>query len=71
MPPVSNFLAEGVWQCPDDTTGASFVGSDKSNKFHYLSCEWAKNIKDLNRICFASRDAALAYGYVPCGVCKP
>jgi hypothetical protein len=70
-PVDSIFLSDGVWRCPDSTDGASFVGSEKSNKFHLLSCEWAKKIKDENRICFADRDAALAYGYIPCGVCKP
>jgi hypothetical protein len=64
-------LAEGVWRCPDSTTGAIYVGSEKSNKFHRLNCEWAMKIKAANRICFSSREAALAYGYVPCGVCKP
>jgi hypothetical protein len=29
------------------------------------------SIADHNRLCFGSRDAAVAYGYVPCGGCKP
>ena len=69
--PDSIFLAEGVWRCPDSTTGATYVGSEKSNKFHHLNCEWARKIKAENRICFADRAAALSYGYIPCGVCKP
>jgi hypothetical protein len=69
--PTSIFLAEGVWQCPENTEGALFVGSDKSNKFHRLNCEWALKIKPDNRLCFVSRAAALSYGYLPCGVCKP
>ncbi len=70
-PPGSEILADGVWRCPNTTTGAAYVGSAKSNKFHSLSCRWAKRIKDENRICFASREAAIKYGYVPCEVCKP
>jgi len=60
-----------VWRCPEDTTGARYVGSGKSDKFHEPDCQWAEKIKDQNRICFASKSAALAYGYVPCAVCKP
>ncbi|MBN1935552.1 MAG: hypothetical protein JW934_12865 [Anaerolineae bacterium] len=71
LPPGTDILADGVWKCPNNTSGASYVGSDQSDKFHYLSCRWADKIKDENRICFASRAAAVAYGYAPCGVCKP
>jgi hypothetical protein len=70
-PPGSEVLADGVWRCPSNTDGAAYVGSKESDKFHYLDCRWAKEIKDENRICFATRDAAVAYGYVPCGVCRP
>jgi hypothetical protein len=70
-PPGSEILADGVWRCPNSTAGAAYVGSDQSDKFHYLTCRWAQKIKDENRICFASRSAAVAYGYVPCGTCKP
>jgi len=70
-PPGSEILADGVWRCPSSTAGAAYVGSAQSDKFHYLSCRWAGKIKDENRICFASKSAAVAYGYVACGVCKP
>ena len=48
-----------------------FVGSIKSNKYHYPSCQWAKKIKPENEIWFASSADARAHGYVPCGVCNP
>lgn len=70
-PPGSEILADGVWRCPSSTDGAAYVGSAESDKFHYLGCRWAEKIKDENRICFASRNAAIDYGYVPCGVCNP
>lgn len=70
-PPGSKVLADGVWRCPNSTAGAAYVGSYKSDKFHYPNCRWAKKIKDENRVCFASRSAAIAYGYVACGTCKP
>lgn len=70
-PPGSEVLADGVWRCPNSTAGAAYVGSYKSDKFHDPNCRWAKKIKDENRVCFAGRSAAIAYGYVACGTCKP
>ena len=37
----------------------------------YIGCQHANKISAENRICFASREAAVNYGYVPCGGCKP
>ena len=71
IPAGAEVLAEGVWRCPQGADGASYVGSAKSDKFHLPHCQWAEKIKEENRICFASREAALAYGYVACKVCKP
>jgi hypothetical protein len=48
-----------------------FVGSIKSNKYHYPDCEWAKKIKPSNQIWFSSPADAIAHGYVPCKVCNP
>jgi len=59
------------WACPSSTDGAMYVGSANSDKYHKLSCTCAGKIKPENRICFGSREAAEAAGYVPCKVCKP
>lgn len=48
-----------------------YVGSKKSNKYHYPTCKWAKKISPDNLVTFASASDALAKGYVPCKVCKP
>jgi methylphosphotriester-DNA--protein-cysteine methyltransferase len=48
-----------------------YVGSAKSNKYHYPWCEWALKIKPENLVKFESAKEALAAGYVPCKVCKP
>ena len=53
------------------TSSGKFVGSTKSDKYHYPSCRWAKKILPQNEIWFASSEEARAAGYVPCGVCKP
>ncbi len=56
---------------PTSTSSGKFVGSTKSDKYHYPSCRWAKKILPENQIWFASSEEARAAGYVPCGVCKP
>jgi Metal binding domain of Ada len=48
-----------------------FVGSIKSDKYHYPSCTWAEKIKPENEIWFSSSQDARNHGYVPCKVCSP
>ncbi len=48
-----------------------FVGSAKSDKYHYPSCQWAKRIKPENEVWFSSTQEAGAAGYIPCKVCSP
>ena len=52
-------------------TDFKYVGSAKSNKYHYPTCKWAQKIKSENLVTFKSAKEALAAGYVPCKVCKP
>ncbi len=48
-----------------------YVGSAKSNKYHYPTCTWARRIKPQNLVVFRSAGEAQEKGYVPCKVCKP
>jgi hypothetical protein len=48
-----------------------YVGSAKSDKYHYPTCRWARKIKPQNLVCFGSAAEALGKGYVPCKVCRP
>jgi micrococcal nuclease len=48
-----------------------FVGSVKSDKYHYPDCRWAKKISPENEIWFSGSEDARGKGYVPCGVCHP
>jgi len=48
-----------------------YVGSSKSNKYHYPTCQWAQKIKPENLVKFKSAKEALDAGYIPCKVCKP
>jgi len=69
--PSSPGYPPGVWLCPGGLEGAVYVGSTTSNKFHSLGCRYASEIGADVRLCFASREAAVGYGYEPCGVCDP
>jgi competence protein ComEC len=51
--------------------GEAFVGSSKSNKYHYPSCSGAQKIKPADLITFSSSEEARARGYWPCGICHP
>ncbi|MDP2837874.1 MAG: hypothetical protein Q8O53_01175 [Candidatus Moranbacteria bacterium] len=58
-PPFESRVAQvGESQC-------LYVGSKNSNKYHLPTCAVAKRIKPENRVCFVSKEAAEARGYVP------
>ena len=67
--------AAGRSQDSSTETGFSgvgkYVGSARSDKFHYPDCPHAQNIASHNLIRFESREEAEAAGYVPCGTCRP
>lgn len=42
----------------------TYVGSAKSDKFHYTDCRAAKRIKQGNLVYFYSREEALNAGYI-------
>ncbi len=48
-----------------------FVGSARSNKYHYPWCKWAQKISPRNLVTFSSSEDAQRRGYVPCKVCNP
>ena len=48
-----------------------FVGSIKSDKYHYPNCRYAESILPENQIWFDSVQDAKNQGYSPCGVCRP
>jgi micrococcal nuclease len=48
-----------------------YVGSIKSNKYHYLDCKFAKRIETKNLRYFSSPEEAIKSGYYPCRICRP
>jgi competence protein ComEC len=67
--PTETAVTETTEQQPSQT--GTYVGSIKSDVFHYPSCSYVKKIKPENIIWFSSRDDAIAHGYRPCKVCNP
>jgi methylphosphotriester-DNA--protein-cysteine methyltransferase len=56
---------------PTAISATEFWGSKTSNKYHYPTCKWTKQIKSSNLIKFRSPEEAQKAGYIPCPVCKP
>lgn len=65
VPPGSGAAA------PAASGQGKFVGSRKSDRYHYPWCSAAKKISPANLVEFRSAAEARAAGYVPCGICKP
>jgi len=55
----------------ENSDDKKFVGSIKSDKYHYPDCRWAKKISPENEVWFSGSEDASGKGYVPCGVCHP
>ena len=56
---------------PTGSGQGKFVGSRKSDRYHYPWCTAAKKISPANLVEFRSAAEARAAGYVPCRICKP
>lgn len=48
-----------------------YVGSSKSNKYHYTSCRWAQKIKSSNLVKFHTLEETRNARYYACKVCEP
>lgn len=64
--PIQEISSIGVPSVSPDAKGSCvFVGSKNSTLYHLPSCAAAKRIKDANKICFPSKEAAETRGYKP------
>lgn len=48
-----------------------YAVTPNSNKYHYLSCRFARRFGTGNLKTFLSAKDALAAGHIPCKVCRP
>ena len=53
----------------EKNTAGIYVGSVKSNVYHYPDCVWVKNIYKENEIFFESEEDAISSGYRACRSC--
>ena len=60
-------------ELPDESiTVVTFILNTKSKKFHLLTCRYVSTIAAENYAESGdTRDELIAYGYAPCGTCKP
>ena len=63
--------AEDQYSPQESTLEANYVASVNSNKYHILSCDYAENILESNRIYYSTADEAEDAGKFPCSVCRP
>lgn len=56
-----------------EPAACNYIGNrnPSSMKFHRADCRWVQEMYEGNKVCFATREEAIAAGYVPCKVCKP
>lgn len=48
-----------------------YIGNKNSKVFHHAWCSSVAQMKPANKVCFATREEALAQGYRPCKNCRP
>ncbi len=56
---------------PEPGAACGFPGSGRSEVFHAEGCGNAAKISESNRVCYESREAAIAAGKRPAGCCHP
>jgi hypothetical protein len=73
-PGLPSYQASQAQVLPPNRPSAAkvvYVGSKNSNKYHYPTCKWAKQIKPGGLITFKSVEEARHRHYFPCPACKP
>ena len=54
-----------------DEIEAAYIGNKKSLRFHVPTCRAVSQMKEKNKVEFASREDAIDRWYIPCGDCNP
>ena len=70
--PESGLQISGEEESGVTTVSASgqYVGSKNGTKYHLTTCPGAKQIKEENKVYFASKEEAQKSGYTPASNCK-
>ena len=56
--------AQQAGNCP-------YIGNKNSKVFHHAWCSSVAQMNPANKVCFATREEAIAQGYRPCKNCRP
>ena len=56
---------------PPTPNPCPYIGNSNTRKFHRASCGEIRKMNEENKVCLATREDAIAQGYVPCGKCNP
>lgn len=67
--PAKN-TAKPETEASKSVTSVQYVGSKNGTKFHLLTCPGAKQIKEENKVFFATKEDAQKAGYTPASNCK-
>ncbi len=54
-----------------ETITVNYCGNKNSKVFHKLSCSSLKNMKEENKVYFATKEEFSEKGYSPCKMCNP
>lgn len=66
----------GFWgaeptSAPQQAGACPYIGNRNTKVLHYAWCSSVAQMKPSNRVCFATKEEALAQGYRPCKNCRP
>lgn len=66
----------GFWgakptSAPQQSGPCPYIGNRSSKVFHYAWCSSVAQMNPANKVCFATKEEALAQGYRPCKNCRP
>ena len=53
------------------TLASTYPANTNSGKFHFSDCRTIKHSNAAHFVPYESRDACIADGFKPCGVCRP
>jgi micrococcal nuclease len=61
----------GIWQQPELKKSGTFIGNQRSRRFHRADCPQASKIHQKNRIALSTQWDGYWRGYAPCRQCFP
>lgn len=66
----------GFWgaeptQALPQTSDCPYIGNRNTKVLHHAWCSSVAQMKSSNKVCFATKEEALAQGYRPCENCRP